>query len=505
MAPAETRNIGMGVPENRDVTSTARKPTPVRHVPVVVIVVTLLILGGVILFGHFQLRQRVRDQICGRDARVLYELWQSEQENEWPPELGALTDDPADHLTSILETNKFRRLPAVKATWLFDKQGEFVIGFPGDPLSDSIQGHIPAAALKTLRLLKPVSHLYLDANLKDLGIPIEPESTSQSSSLLAIMLPLHAQGGHHLLGVAQFFLDGESITGELRNLDRSLTVQSLAVFFAMGTFLTFVLALAFRQLQRANALLAQRTQSLLLANRELALAAKTSAIGAVTAHLIHGLKNPLAGLQSLISTRTEAQGSDVEPDWNAAVSTTRRMQTLINETVRVLREQDGATGYELALEELAELLTSKMAPVARQHQIELRKRVSGEGQFNNRDANLIVLILENLVNNAIQATPAGKIVSLTLIREADFVHCEVCDEGPGLSDHLKKTLFKPCQSTKEGGSGIGLAISKQLAASLGAELELKQSTSKGCVFLLEVPMRHATGVSPEAAAGVCVS
>jgi nitrogen-specific signal transduction histidine kinase len=49
-------------------------------------------------------------------------------------------------------------------------------------------------------------------------------------------------------------------------------------------------------------------------------------------------------------------------------------------------------------------------------------------------------------------------------------------------------LFLPCKSTREGGSGIGLAISKQIAEFLDAKLELAESTPQGCVWLLDLPM-----------------
>jgi C4-dicarboxylate-specific signal transduction histidine kinase len=52
---------------------------------------------------------------------------------------------------------------------------------------------------------------------------------------------------------------------------------------------------------------------------------------------------------------------------------------------------------------------------------------------------------------------------------------------------MAAALFTPCKSTKEGGSGIGLAISKQLAHHLGADLELKTNSPGGCVFVLTVP------------------
>jgi C4-dicarboxylate-specific signal transduction histidine kinase len=63
----------------------------------------------------------------------------------------------------------------------------------------------------------------------------------------------------------------------------------------------------------------------------------------------------------------------------------------------------------------------------------------------------------------------------------------VADEGPGIPEELRPKLFAPCRTTKPGGSGIGLAISQQLAHHLGAELELKQTGPAGAVFTLTLP------------------
>src|SRR6185503_7156314 len=85
----------------------------------------------------------------------------------------------------------------------------------------------------------------------------------------------------------------------------------------------------------------------------------------------------------------------------------------------------------------------------------------------NRAANLIALILVNLAQNGLQATPAGKSVSLRLTRTRDYLACEIRDQGSGIPEDLRENLFAPHRSTKEGGTGVGLAISKQLANHLG--------------------------------------
>ena len=129
--------------------------------------------------------------------------------------------------------------------------------------------------------------------------------------------------------------------------------------------------------------------------------------------------------------------------------------------------------------------------------------LSAEGKLANRHANLVLLILENLLHNAFQVTPRGQRVQLSMAAHGEHVRFEVVDAGPGFPPHLLKNLFAVCRSTK-GGSGLGLAISRQLASHLGAQLELKSSTAAGCVFALTLPRALLAGEESELAAAVTV-
>jgi signal transduction histidine kinase len=268
-------------------------------------------------------------------------------------------------------------------------------------------------------------------------------------------------------------------------MDRNLITQATSAFLAGGGIILAVLAWAFRRLQRTNRLLVERTSRLIHANQELALSAKTSAVGAITAHLVHGLSSPLSGLQEFMASR--ASGDGPEPEWRDVLTNANQMQALIGEVVRVLGEEQGVDRYEVSLDELVGLLSPKVCAAAKQAGVGFHTRLTAQGSLANREANLVLMILENLLRNAVQATPTGRDVILEVLPAADGVEFRVADGGAGVPAEIQAKLFKPCRSTRAGGHGIGLAISHQLAHHLGATLELVRSTAEGSVFALRLP------------------
>jgi signal transduction histidine kinase len=450
-----------------------------RRLPLLVMGVTLVILAATIVLAGLQLRQRIRAQIVGRDAAVLHAValmlqYEAAQETETAGE----ADDPVNQSLLLLKTS---RLGGVLAARLFDHDGRFIEAFPPDVLEAALD----ANALRLARRLVPGGRFHPRARLSELFKAGEPE---EPVPLLEVNVPLPSAQAPRLLGVAQFILEGQSIAAEYAQLDRNLIWQGLAALGVGGGILVLVITWAFRRLQRMHGLLAERTQDLLRANQELALVAKTSAVGAVASHLIHGLKSPLSGLQNFVTNISAGQTDRMAADWQQAVASARRMQTLITQAVSVLREEESGRHYELKLAEVGGIVADRVQALARERGVRFELRVAGEVSLPNRAANLLTLILVNLAQNGLEATPAGQNVTLALTHTGDRIVAEVTDHGPGFPETLRPSLFKPCQSTKEGGSGIGLAICKQLANHLGATLELKASSSDGCVFALGLPL-----------------
>jgi signal transduction histidine kinase len=465
-----------------------------RRLPLLIVALVLGVFGTTIYFGTVRLRKGIQSQLVQRDADILYAVAQMQQlhNQEEGTELGG----EIEHLSVALESSQLPDLKGVIAMRLFDPQGKFTLSLPL---------HIPPATLSAsdlthLKALRPGSRFYPDASVAPFfpptGRDAAPSAAAKTAPLLEINIPLHRKDQSELLGAAQFIIDGESIANEFAALDRSLALQAGGVFAAGGFITVCVLLWAFRRLQTAGRLVMERTEKLLRANEELALAARTSAVGAVTAHLIHGLSNPLSGLHDFVTTgRARSPQSDPdenELDWDDAAASADQMQRLIAESIRLLGEEQAFDRYEITFAELAEVVAGKVRTMAERAGVGFTSIVKADGILPNREANLIVLILENLIRNAIEATPSGKNVALTVYRLDAQVVYELRDEGSGIPKSLRENLFVPCRSRKAGGHGIGLAICKQLANHLGAALELRSSTPSGSTFALAVPVPALT-------------
>lgn len=437
-----------------------------RWFAVAAIAVALALLAGGILFTRAELRAELRSQLASREGRLFASLLRQQ--------LNATGDDAlVDPLAALLETARLPDIPGFRTLGLFDTNGTFIAALPAHAAEVTLApaARTQAAAGRTFSAFHPAADLAAEFILP----PAEAMGGTRMP-LLEVVVPITDPLGGQAIGFARLLLDGDVLTAEYRALDVSLTRQARLAFALTGGAMALALGFAFHRLNAAN-------RRLSTANRELTLAAKTAAIGAVTSHLLHGLKNPLAGLQQFVTT----QGSPDGAEWSDAAETTRRMRGMIDGVLRVLRDETLADALEFKLSDALDALHRRLAPAARERHVVLEVCCGADRELPARDANLIVLVIENLAANAIQASTAGGRVTVLSEMDGDGLCLRVKDQAEGLPEHVQANLFAPVRSTKEGGTGIGLALSRQIARTLGATLDLVHTGRGGTEFLLRVP------------------
>jgi len=439
------------------------------------VVMTLLVFGGAIWVAKEQMGERIREQVLARYAQELYAISLVHQVTMLESAEVVFLDDPSDQLVVYGEVADLSGALGVR---LFTMDGEFLISSP-ENIAD---GSVPPTHMESIAEFIPASGLIGALPINEVFWEPLLETGFVGQKTLAVrdvVLPVHVADEDELLGVAQFLFDASDALDDIAELNDGLFRQGLFIFAVGGGVIALLLSLSFARINRTHRSLAKRTFALKKANQELALSDRTSAVGGVASHLIHGLRNPLAGLCAYLDTAH--QGDD---DLSTAKSAAKRMEGMIDNIVRTLGENASGVVYKLNIAELLEIFKSRIEPIAGEHQVQLTIDSTGGRELDNREGNLVLLILENLTQNAVEACGSGGRVTVRAGETGGMTVFEVCDNGGGLPEAMKVSLFQPGNTSKEQGSGLGLAISGQLAASMGAGLTLAKSDEAGTTFRL---------------------
>lgn len=105
------------------------------------------------------------------------------------------------------------------------------------------------------------------------------------------------------------------------------------------------------------------------------------------------------------------------------------------------------------------------------------------------DKNLIIRVFNNLVKNAIQATPENSLTKITIAcqEEGESFLISVHDQGLGIPADIQKKMFSPNFTTKTTGSGLGLAMVKQIINNHNGEIWFESEKGSGTTFYIRIP------------------
>lgn len=104
------------------------------------------------------------------------------------------------------------------------------------------------------------------------------------------------------------------------------------------------------------------------------------------------------------------------------------------------------------------------------------------------DKDMLVRIFNNLVKNAIQALSETHNPSIKIVLEIEGkTQISIQDNGPGMSDEVQRNLFKPYFTTKSTGTGLGLAMVKQMVELHKGKIDFESEVGKGTTFIIQFP------------------
>ncbi len=217
-------------------------------------------------------------------------------------------------------------------------------------------------------------------------------------------------------------------------------------------------------------------------------------IGAITAKIVHDLGNPLAALsmQAQLLLRRARRGdfapvSKVQDPAEQILHTLRRLESLVREFMEFARDQRLSI-RPLAVRPLLQSCIDMWRPLALDHGIDLRLAAGAPVPALRVDEIMLRRVLDNLVKNAIEAIGdgPGEVVIAIELPTKEKIRLLVSDDGPGVREGVD--VFKLFETTKPEGTGIGLAVAKQIVTAHGGTIEHRPREPHGTVFQLDLPL-----------------
>ena len=232
----------------------------------------------------------------------------------------------------------------------------------------------------------------------------------------------------------------------------------------------------------------------------------------LAAKVAHELNNPLDAVLRYVSLaqRKARAGdfTDIERYLNDAQFGLQRMAEILRDLMEIGRETDAIlrSPQKLPLPEVIGHARRTVAGLAEQRKVHLK--LLGEIRADIHADIRLAQVLANVLKNAIEAsTISGEDVCIRLSVESqnpagahsepaggNMLRIDVCDRGPGIPEELLPRLFTPFVTTKPKGAGhgLGLAISRELMATLYGTLTIANQTAPeaGCIATLRVPITN---------------
>ena len=220
--------------------------------------------------------------------------------------------------------------------------------------------------------------------------------------------------------------------------------------------------------------------------------AQLKSLGTMSASLAHEIRNPLGAMKGLTQLAQEELPTDhaAQTHLRTVVNEAERLEKLVTDLLDFARTKEPQVS-EFNLVELLSDIKTMLQSRLDASKAELQFSIDPNPFFLQSDPAGLRQVLLNVLINAIDATPASGIVALTAMHEEDHksILIRIDDTGEGFGQKNPEELFQPFVTTKARGTGLGLAVSKQIVESLGGSLNLENLPQGGARCSIMLPMR----------------
>jgi len=206
------------------------------------------------------------------------------------------------------------------------------------------------------------------------------------------------------------------------------------------------------------------------------------------ARLSHELKNPLSAIKTLVqlAART-AQDAESREHLEVVEDEILRMQRILQDYLSFARPLEKLHPEEVQLADLVDDVLALLAGRAAEARVTMRSR--GDARVFADPLRLKEALL-NLLVNALEASPSGGRIEVEIAHERDAARIVVRDFGRGMPDGVLARIGTPFFTTREEGTGLGVALARAAFVRHGGTLEYASQLGEGTTATATLPVAH---------------
>jgi len=231
-------------------------------------------------------------------------------------------------------------------------------------------------------------------------------------------------------------------------------------------------------------------------------AARLSSVQDMAYALAHEINNPLTGIKLGLSTLYDTlQKPENIQVLDSVMKDLNRIQKTVHAFLKAKKDQYSFKKEStLVIKEIIEDVLFNLSGQLDLRDIEVKKDLCPDETFINIDRDRIYQLLLNILLNAIQAIPVKGTITVStrlaspredLGDKRPFLCISLIDTGTGIDSEHQRELFRPYHSSKPGGTGLGLTISKEVALAHKGFIEVESDIGKGTVVKIWLPTIEA--------------
>jgi signal transduction histidine kinase len=235
-----------------------------------------------------------------------------------------------------------------------------------------------------------------------------------------------------------------------------------------------------------------KTEELLESQERLLRSERFAAVGEAAAYVSHEIKNPLmviGGMAHQVERRLPGD-QPAQEKLRIIQTEVKRLESFLGELRDFLRPAQPSK-QEIDLNQVIREVQALMEEAIREKGIRLEDRLHPNQLPVEADPNQLKQVLLNLVKNALEATEDQGAILVSSGIDDGRVWFSVQDTGKGMSDDVQEKIFHPFYTTKEKGTGLGLAVINKIVTDHHGDITVSSVAGSGSTFTVRLPKKAA--------------